>query len=183
MISNTVTSLRLVLLIPLFALLAGPPSPARQWIALAVFLFAGATDILDGYLARRLGETSPAGAMLDLMADRLLTLVTVIGLIASARLAAPLVVGGLILIVRDVVVAALNEALPGRLGIRTGPLEKAKIACQFAGLALLIAPSGLTPWRLAGLSLGGLLLIAAAALACLTVADYARRAAREFRAG
>ncbi len=182
MISNTITGLRLVVLVPLFALLAQPDAPARDWFALAIFLFAGATDVLDGYLARRLGETSAFGAMLDLVADRLLTLATVTGLIAGGRLGALVMAAGLILIVRDVVVAALGEALPGRLGIRAGLMEKIKIACQFAGLALLIVPPDVLSWRFAGLNPGGLLLLAAAALACLTLADYSMRAAREFKA-
>ena len=121
--------------------------------------------------------------MLDLLADRLLTFATVTGLIAGGRLGALVMAAGLILIVRDVVVAGLNEALPGRLGIRTGALEKVKIACQFAGLALLIIPPDVLSWRLAGLGPGGLLLLAAAALACLTLTDYGKRAAREFKAG
>ena len=52
MISNTITGLRLVVLVPLFALLAQPDAPARDWFALAIFLFAGATDVSPSRRAR-----------------------------------------------------------------------------------------------------------------------------------
>ena len=48
--------------------------------AITVLSVAGASDFLDGYLARRLGQTSALGRVLDPAADRLLTVVVVLGL-------------------------------------------------------------------------------------------------------
>jgi phosphatidylglycerophosphate synthase len=176
MIANAVTSLRLLALIPLWIALQQDTVPAR-WAALGLLLFAGATDVLDGWLARRLGQTSRLGAMLDLMADRLLTLVAVIGLIVRGDLHPVAVTAAMILAVRCAVVATLGEAWPGRLDIRVTPLERVKIALQFLGLGLAMAPPVLpTPEPLAALGWGGLALAASAALTCLTVGSYFARA-------
>jgi cardiolipin synthase (CMP-forming) len=180
---NLITAVRIALLVPLFWLLTHGGATER-WIALAVFLLAGLTDIFDGWLARRTGRTSALGAMLDLVADRLLTLVTLVGLIASQSLDGLYVVAGLILIARDVVVAALNEALPGKLAITVSPMERAKVALQFFGMALLIAPLF---WTLGGFvsqyELGAWCLALSALLASITLADYAARARAAFRKG
>lgn len=48
--------------------------------AITVLAVAGASDFLDGYLARRLGQTSALGRVLDPAADRLLTIVVILGL-------------------------------------------------------------------------------------------------------
>src|SRR4030095_12709274 len=45
---------------------------ALRWVALAVFIAAGITDILDGYFARAWGQQSTLGGMLDPIADKLL---------------------------------------------------------------------------------------------------------------
>jgi CDP-diacylglycerol--glycerol-3-phosphate 3-phosphatidyltransferase len=47
-------------------------SIANEWLALAVFLAAAATDLLDGYLARRWGQVTTIGTLLDPIADKLL---------------------------------------------------------------------------------------------------------------
>jgi len=181
MISNAVTSLRIILLAPLFALLvSGAGSGARGW-ALAVFLAAGLTDVLDGYLARKLGEVSALGAMLDLIADRLLTAVTLVALISAGALRGWGVVAGLVLIVRDLVVASLNEALPGRLAIRVSNLERVKITLHFTAVGLLIAPKVWPPQgHMDQYGVGALLLSLAAGLSVVTLVDYCGRALRAF---
>ena len=57
----------------------GAEGPARWW-ALWVFVAAAFTDFLDGYLARKLGQTSVLGQILDPVADRLYILAVVVGL-------------------------------------------------------------------------------------------------------
>ncbi len=174
MIANLITSVRLVLLVPLFVLASGA-EPGMRWAGLGVFLLAGATDVLDGHVARRLGEVSKGGALLDLVADRLLTLVAVTAVAAAGALPGPWLVAGVALVGRDLVVASLNEALPGQLDIRVSPLERVKIALQFAGLGLLITPLA------AGHDIGRMALAAAAALAGVAVLDYVRRAIRRIK--
>ncbi len=76
-IPNIISIIRLAG-VPLFLWLILVPE-ADGW-ALAVLFVSGLTDWLDGYLARKLHQTSPLGAILDPVADRLYILSTVIGL-------------------------------------------------------------------------------------------------------
>ncbi|MEQ6899814.1 CDP-alcohol phosphatidyltransferase family protein [Nocardioides sp. YIM 152588] len=76
-VPNLLSLLRLAL-VPVFLwLVLGPEEDA--W-ALAVLAFSGVTDFLDGWLARRLNQTSPLGQLLDPVADRLYILAVVVGL-------------------------------------------------------------------------------------------------------
>ncbi|HET8665000.1 MAG TPA: CDP-alcohol phosphatidyltransferase family protein [Nocardioides sp.] len=76
-VPNALSFLRL-LGVPLFLWLVLGPE-ADGW-ALALLAASGVTDYLDGYLARRLGQTSRLGQVLDPVADRLYILAVVIGL-------------------------------------------------------------------------------------------------------
>ncbi|HYD27859.1 CDP-alcohol phosphatidyltransferase family protein [Brevundimonas sp.] len=170
MLPNLITGVRLLALVPLYVLVAHGGEPARG-AALALFLLAGASDVVDGWLARRMGLSSAFGAFLDLIADRLLTLAAVVGLIAAGHLPGVWAAAGLLLVVRDLVVAGLNETFAG-LGIRVTTAEKAKVALQFLGLALLIAPAGVEAQVWAGRGALGL----SALLAAILTVGYVRRA-------
>jgi len=74
---NLLSMLRL-LGVPLFLWLVLVPE--ADWWALAVLMLSGVTDFLDGYLARRLNQTSALGQILDPVADRLYILAVVVGL-------------------------------------------------------------------------------------------------------
>jgi cardiolipin synthase len=113
-VPNLVTTVRL-LCIPLFLwlLLRGPHH--RDWYPAALLLGAlGATDGIDGFVARRFHQVSTVGKVLDPVADRLLLGVASISIIAVG--AVPLWVG-LLAVVREAIVAAgflLVAALGGR---------------------------------------------------------------------
>ncbi|MDO2321574.1 CDP-alcohol phosphatidyltransferase family protein, partial [Escherichia coli] len=77
---NLLTLLR-VLLIPFFILLFYQPTSWSYLPASAVFALAAATDWLDGYLARRLGQSTPFGAFLDPVADKLMVAVALVLLV------------------------------------------------------------------------------------------------------
>jgi cardiolipin synthase len=76
-IPNLLSFLRLALL-PLFLWLV--LGPEKDGLAVLVLVFSGFSDYADGYLARKLDQTSRLGAILDPVADRLYILATVIGL-------------------------------------------------------------------------------------------------------
>jgi CDP-diacylglycerol--glycerol-3-phosphate 3-phosphatidyltransferase len=168
MLPNLLTALRLLALpFLVWAVLAD-----AGWIALALFLGAGLTDILDGWLARRLGQCSAFGAMFDLLADRLLTLASLGALMAANAFPGFWIAVPLVLIARNFVVAGLQQALTGQ-DFNYPPLEHPKIALNFLGVSLLLAP---IEAQMAGLWM----LAASAALSVATMALYARRAAPHF---
>lgn len=81
-IPNVITSLRLLLLPPFVGcvvLQSMPESaPWTRWMAFGLFLLMAGTDMIDGYLARRLGQISRLGAMLDAVADKTLLLISML---------------------------------------------------------------------------------------------------------
>lgn len=178
MISNTITIFRTLLTIPLFALLAFGGG-AYGWWPLILFLGAGLLDMVDGKVARARNETSAFGAMIDLIGDRLLTFAAVLGLMIGGTIVGVHVVAGIVLIARDLIVASMNEALPGKLGPRVGTQEKVKIVAAFSALTLLIAPELFALQHMVGLGA----LWVAAALTVATVVGYWLAALKEFAKG
>ncbi|HEX5376954.1 MAG TPA: CDP-alcohol phosphatidyltransferase family protein [Phenylobacterium sp.] len=181
MTSNPVAIARILLLIPLIWLLTDG-GVFHYWAALFVFLACGLGGLIEGYLPHRARKPSPVAGMLDAMADRLLTVVVVAGLIASGMRDGLVLVASLVLIARDVVLASINEALPTKLDISVSGLEKGRLAFQVLGFGFLIAPNFPLPEMfLPSHLLGGLALIIAGVLAVITLADYGRRASRALK--
>jgi CDP-diacylglycerol--glycerol-3-phosphate 3-phosphatidyltransferase len=122
------------------------PHPHRWW-AVAVFAIMAITDKLDGYLARRLNQTSTLGALLDPVADKLLIACSVILLsfewVAGPDFRIPLLVVGFIY-GKDVLVAMgtlVVISLVGRIRISARWLGKASTFLQLTlVIATLIAP-------------------------------------------
>lgn len=104
--------------------------------ACALFVVAALTDWADGALARKLGAVTPLGAALDHIADKALTAAAFIALTATV-LPLDLAIAGLVLIVRDLAIGGLREALPGALPVDR--LGKLKAASAMAGLAAYLA--------------------------------------------
>jgi phosphatidylglycerophosphate synthase len=175
-IANLVTASRIVLLIPLWVLMTTEGDVAA-WGALATFVVAGLTDVVDGRIARARGEASAFGAMLDLISDRLLTAVLIVGLIASGKLAGLWVIPVLILLGRDLVVASFGEATRGGVRFPVTMTERVKIALQFGGFGLLLAPEMIPLQHDAG----RWALIVGAVVCVVTLVDYSRRAVAALR--
>ncbi|MCL7462688.1 CDP-diacylglycerol--glycerol-3-phosphate 3-phosphatidyltransferase [Pseudomonas sp. NW5] len=173
-IPNLLTVLR-VLLIPVFIALFYLPFSWSYWAASATFALASATDWLDGYLARRLGQSTPFGAFLDPVADKLMVAVALVLLVAEhANLW--LTLPAMIIIGREIVVSALREwmaELGARAQVAVSRLGKWKTAAQMAALIVLLAnPPRLDPW----VGLGIALLVIAAALTLWSMIQYLRAA-------
>ena len=84
-ISNILTFIRL-LLVPLFPAAFFSSHPDGRFIALGIFVTAGFTDFLDGYIARRFNMISPLGIVLDPLADKLMLLTVLFTLWFSGML-------------------------------------------------------------------------------------------------
>ena len=106
-IPNLLTVLR-VLLIPIFILLFYVPYHWSYMAASTVFAIAAATDWLDGYLARRLQQSTPFGAFLDPVADKLMVAVALV-LLVQVHANFWLTLPAAVIIGREIVVSALRE--------------------------------------------------------------------------
>lgn len=78
----------------------------NDWLALAIFLVAAATDLLDGYLARRWGQVTTIGTLLDPIADKLLVSAALISLVQIRAIPAWMVV---LIIGREFAVSGLRS--------------------------------------------------------------------------
>ncbi|MEK1939088.1 MAG: CDP-diacylglycerol--glycerol-3-phosphate 3-phosphatidyltransferase [Pseudomonas sp.] len=159
-IPNLLTVLR-VLLIPIFLLLFYLPFSWSYLAASSVFAVAAATDWLDGYLARRWEQSTPFGAFLDPVADKLMVAVALVVLVEEHH-TIWLTLPAAIIIGREIVISALREwmaELGARAHVAVSNLGKWKTAAQMLALVILLAsPPSETVRVLLGF---GLLMIAA----------------------
>ncbi|RMQ98330.1 CDP-diacylglycerol--glycerol-3-phosphate 3-phosphatidyltransferase [Pseudomonas savastanoi pv. glycinea] len=173
-IPNLITVLR-VLLIPIFILLFYLPYHWSYMAASSVFAFAAATDWLDGYLARRLEQSTPFGAFLDPVADKLMVAVALV-LLVQAHANLWLTLPAAVIIGREIVISALREwmaELGARAQVAVSNLGKWKTAAQMLALVILLAnPPAFTFWVV----LGYVLLILAAGLTLWSMLQYLRAA-------
>ena len=138
-IPNSLTLLRIAL-IPVFVLIFYIKMPYANWVACAVFVIAAITDWLDGYLARKLDQTSKLGAFLDPVADKLMVAVVLVLLVEkypSIWLSIPAAV----IIGREITVSALREwmaELGARSKVAVSIYGKIKTIAQMLALILLI---------------------------------------------
>ena len=136
---NVLTLVR-VLAIPVLVFLFYLPSSWSDFCAALLFLAAGVTDWLDGYLARKWNQTSPFGAFLDPVADKLIVAVALVGLVqmhATAWLAVP----AMVIIAREITVSALREwmaELGKRASVAVNQLGKIKTATQMGAITILV---------------------------------------------
>lgn len=126
-IPNNLTLLRIAL-IPCLILVFYLPEDTltdyqKNLTATLIFLFAAITDWLDGYLARRLGQTSDFGAFIDPVADKLIVIAALILLVELGRVES---IVAFIIIAREFTISSLREWM-ARLGKSEG------IAVAFIG--------------------------------------------------
>lgn len=168
---NALTSARLAALPALLAMLVVADGPTAPWAAL-LFGILGATDVLDGQLARRLHAETRFGRIADPLADRLLVAVGLVGVILLDRIT-PVVPA--VLLARDLLLV-VGFVLMMRRGVemRVDLAGKVSSALTMLGTGGAILLDQL--WVDA-------LLWAAVALAVVTCANYVRLAAAALRAG
>ena len=155
--------------------------PRGSILAATLFALAGATDWLDGYLARKWNQTSALGAMLDPIADKLIVGVTLAMLLWLGALGSWHIVPAIIILGREILVSGLREAMAGMNAPRipSSFAAKVKTAVQMAALTLLtLGPAG---GILGVVQAGQALLWIAAALTAWTGAAYLRAALSSVR--
>jgi len=176
---NILTWLR-ILAIPLIMglFLFGGHAP-RGWadpVAGLLFATAAITDSLDGYLARRLGQTTRLGAFLDPVADKLIVAVALV-LIVSRDPRAVMVLTAAVIIGREIAISALREWMAGigqRTAVAVSRIGKYKTILQMTGLTMLLFRHALLGLPI--YMLGQWLTVLAAALTLISMALYLRAA-------
>ena len=182
---NLPTSLTLFRMaaVPVFVLVFLLP---WRWANLAcaiLFLVAAITDWLDGYLARRLNQTSRFGEFLDPVADKLMVVIVLVMLVqAQSNLWEDII--AMIIIGREITVSALREWM-ATIG------ERATVKVQFSGklkTTLQMFGIGFMVWQvpIMGLDIykiGYFLLIAAAIMTLYSMVAYLRAAWPSLKAG
>jgi len=138
-IPNILTLSRIVM-IPVFVIIFYLPFSWHYLAACVIFILAAITDGLDGYYARKLGQTSALGAFLDPVADKLMIAVVLVLLVEdqpSIWLALP----AAIIIGREITISALREWM-AELGasskVAVSGYGKLKTICQMVALGFLI---------------------------------------------
>ena len=132
---NVLTLVR-ILLIPVFVMLLIDPTPDRALSAAIVFVVAAVTDLLDGYVARKTGQITKLGRLLDPIADKLLVLSALILLVQVDRVSALVAI---LIIAREVAVTGLRAIAASEGLIMSAEVTgKYKMALQVIAIVLLV---------------------------------------------
>ncbi len=108
----------------------------HEWLALAIFLVAAATDLLDGYLARRWGQVTTIGTLLDPIADKLLISSALISLVQVNAVPGWMVI---LIVGRDFAISGLRSiAAAEGYTIRASDLGKTKMVAQVTAISFLL---------------------------------------------
>ncbi|GAB1259854.1 CDP-diacylglycerol--glycerol-3-phosphate 3-phosphatidyltransferase [Aurantivibrio plasticivorans] len=174
-LANQLTLLRIAL-IPLFVLVFYTPFAWHYFVAGLIFSLAAITDWLDGYVARKYNQSTPFGAFLDPVADKLMVVVALVLLVevhASPAFAIPAVV----IVGREIVISALREwmaELGKRASVAVSYVGKVKTTIQMTAIIVLLAFGDLNNQYLTGS--GYVLLYAAAILTLWSMLIYLKAA-------
>jgi len=178
-VPNLITLSRIIMIPFIVAIFYFPDDmvsfSAKNMVATVIFVFAAVTDWLDGYLARRLNQTSAFGAFLDPVADKLFVVGALIVLLFLGRVD-PLV--ALIIIGREIAISALREWM-AKVGqaksVAVAFIGKLKTVVQMVAIPLLLYSDWLfdlvdCQW------LGTILINVAAVLTVASMLYYLRKA-------
>jgi len=205
---NTLTWLR-IFAIPLVVFFFYLPFKWADPAAGLLFAVAGITDSLDGYLARRMGQTSRLGAFLDPVADKLIVAVALVLLVSKdmpviivpglegidgghatlrpASVRAILVLCSIVIIGREIAISALREWMAeiGQRGkVKVSQLAKLKTIVQITGLSCMLFRWSLNLWpgfTLPVFEIGLVLTVVATVLTLVSAVSYLRAAWPEMR--
>ena len=111
-----------------------------RWVAFAVFVVAGITDVLDGYVARMWAQQSTFGRMLDPIADKLLVSSCLLMLAADDTIRGWALWAAIVILCREILVSGLREYLAElRVSVPVTALAKWKTFLQLVAVGFLIA--------------------------------------------
>lgn len=179
-IPNALTLGRMFL-VPVFVVVFYLPYQWSYALSAGVFAVAAATDWLDGYLARRLNQSTPFGAFLDPVADKVIVAIALVLLVEREHVWW-FTLSAVVIIAREIVISALREWMAEvgrRTSVAVSYIGKVKTTVQMIAIVgfLLIAPDSHPLLR----GLCALLLVGAALLTLWSMIIYLRAAWPEMR--
>jgi cardiolipin synthase (CMP-forming) len=110
----------------------------KNLLAMIIFVLAALTDWFDGFLARRLDQTSAFGAFLDPVADKLMVTAALLVLVQLTRLNAVI---ALVIVGREITISALREwmaQIGASKSVAVNQLGKFKTVCQMVAIPMLL---------------------------------------------
>ena len=142
-LANSITLLRIFIILPVIYL-TSLENLENNLLALFLFIIAGLTDYLDGYVARKTNTESNLGALLDLLADKLLVCIILVWLITlNNNLVFTIPV--LIILSRELVISSIRQFIVEKTGgnnLKVSLVAKSKTTIQFVAISfLIISPS------------------------------------------
>ena len=137
---NTLTTIRMILIVPFVMIMQNTPDGNGRFAALAIFIIASMTDFLDGYIARKNHLVTNFGKFMDPLADKLLVSAAMICLVSMDRLPAWMVI---IIISREFAISGFRLiAADNGIVIAASWWGKFKTVSQMIMIILLIANLG-----------------------------------------
>ena len=138
-LANLLTLFRIAA-IPVVVICFYSPLPYARPLAAILFGIAAVTDIIDGWVARRFGQTSRFGEFLDPVADKLMVCIVLVMLVqAEAKWFEDVI--AMIIIGREITVSALREwmaTIGERANVKVSVAGKVKTTLQMFGIALMV---------------------------------------------
>jgi cardiolipin synthase len=136
---NILTMFRIAL-IPAIVAAFYIPGDLGHWIALGLFVAAGLSDFLDGYLARAMNLTSRFGQLMDPIADKLVVAAALLMLVHNDTIGDISIVAAIIILCREMLVSGLREFLASaKVSLPVTALAKWKTTVQMVAIGFLLA--------------------------------------------
>jgi len=174
-LANFLTLLRIAAIPVVVVCFYSPPDYARP-IAAVLFGLAAVTDMIDGWVARRFGQTSRFGEFLDPVADKLMVAIVLVMLVQAESgwfedIIAMIIIG------REITISALREwmaTIGERANVKVDITGKIKTTLQMFGIAFMVYQNDL--FGLPIYTVGFVLLILAAVMTIWSMIVYLRAA-------
>ena len=174
-LANTLTLIRIAA-IPVVVICFYSSMDFARPIAGIVFGLAAVTDVLDGYAARKLGQTSKFGEFLDPVADKLMVTILLVLLVeGDPRITVTLI--AVIIIGREITVSALREwmaSIGARADVAVRWSGKVKTVLQMFGIGFMVYQHDL--FGIETYNVGYILLLISAGMTLWSMIDYLRAA-------
>jgi len=148
-LASYISCLRVVLIVPIICFLdlgRGEGPGYYNYLAFSLFVIAGLTDYLDGYIARRTNSETHLGALFDLIADKLLVSLVVVWLV-YVDLKLSVAIAALIIVSRELVISTLRQYLiekEVKRELSVSFIGKSKTTIQIIAISMLILAQEIT---------------------------------------